>query len=87
MMLSVAIRHAFADFTLDARFEAPAGVTALFGQSGSGKTSIVNAVAGLMRPDHARIEALISDIVANMTVACALPTPPPPHPTPPPSRV
>ncbi|MEH6786699.1 MAG: molybdenum ABC transporter ATP-binding protein [Paracoccus sp. (in: a-proteobacteria)] len=57
MMLSVAIRHAFADFTLDARFEAPAGVTALFGQSGSGKTSIVNAVAGLMRPDHARIEA------------------------------
>jgi len=35
-----------------------------------------------VRPDHARIEALISDIVANMTVACATP-----HPTPGPVAV
>lgn len=55
-MLSVDIRHGFPGFTLDARFDAPAGVTALFGQSGSGKTSIVNAVAGLMRPASGRIE-------------------------------
>ena len=54
-MLSVALRHAFHDFTLDAAFSAPAGLTALFGRSGSGKTTVVNAVAGLIRPDAGRI--------------------------------
>lgn len=55
-MLSVTIRHRFPGFELDAAFEAPAGVTALFGHSGSGKTTVVNAVAGLLRPDHGRIQ-------------------------------
>ena len=55
MSLTVALRHRFADFTLDATFEGPAGVTALFGRSGAGKTTIVNAVAGLLRPDAGRI--------------------------------
>ena len=56
MSLTVRLQHRFAGFTLDASFSAPAGVTALFGRSGSGKTSIINAVAGLLRPDRARIE-------------------------------
>ena len=56
-MLSVALRHAFAGFTLDIAFTAPPGITALFGRSGAGKTSIVNAVAGLLRPDAGRITA------------------------------
>lgn len=44
------------DFKLDASFQgAESGVTALFGPSGAGKTSIVNMVAGLMRPDTGRI--------------------------------
>ena len=54
-MLSVSLRHGFPGFTLDAAFEAARGVTALFGRSGSGKTTIVNAVAGLLRPDRGRI--------------------------------
>lgn len=54
-MLEIALRHAFAGFTLDADFRAPAGVTVLFGRSGSGKTTIVNAVAGLLMPDEGRI--------------------------------
>ncbi|MEE4119896.1 MAG: molybdenum ABC transporter ATP-binding protein [Paracoccaceae bacterium] len=54
-MLKVAVRHAFAGFTLDATFRAPPGVTVLFGRSGSGKTTIVNAVAGLLMPDAGRI--------------------------------
>ena len=54
-MLDVAIRHAFEGFTLDAAFRAPPGVTVLFGRSGSGKTTIVNAVAGLLMPDAGRI--------------------------------
>ena len=56
MTLSVAVRHAFAGFTLDAAFEAPRGITVLFGRSGSGKTTIVNAVAGLLKPDEGRVE-------------------------------
>lgn len=55
MTLSVRLCHRLGDFRLDAAFEAPAGVTALFGRSGSGKTTIVNAVAGLLRPDAGRI--------------------------------
>lgn len=54
-MLEVAIRHAFAGFRLDAAFSAPPGVTVLFGRSGSGKTTVVNAVAGLLMPDAGRI--------------------------------
>jgi molybdate transport system ATP-binding protein len=55
MTLSVALRHRFEGFALDAAFEAPPGVTVLFGRSGSGKTTIVNAVAGLLRPAAGRI--------------------------------
>jgi molybdate transport system ATP-binding protein len=36
-------------------FDAPEGVTVLFGRSGSGKTSVVNAVAGLLSPTEGRI--------------------------------
>ena len=64
MTLSVRLRHAFSGFELDVRFDAPPGVTVLFGRSGSGKTTVVNAVAGLMRPDEGRIaigERLLSD--------------------------
>lgn len=57
MTLSVALRHHFAGFQLDVAFDAPPGVTALFGRSGSGKTTVVNAVAGLLRPDDGRIAA------------------------------
>jgi molybdate transport system ATP-binding protein len=54
-MLSVAIRHRLGDFTLDAEFASSGGLTALFGRSGAGKTSLVNAIAGLIRPERGRI--------------------------------
>ncbi|WP_093991013.1 molybdenum ABC transporter ATP-binding protein [Flavimaricola marinus] len=54
-MLEIALRHRFAEFSLDVAFEAPQGVTALFGRSGAGKTTVVDAVAGLMRPDEGRV--------------------------------
>ncbi|SEB02639.1 molybdenum ABC transporter ATP-binding protein [Rubrimonas cliftonensis] len=56
-MLEVDIRHSFPAFSLDVAFAAPAGVTALFGRSGSGKTTVVNALAGLLRPQSGRIVA------------------------------
>lgn len=55
MTLSVSVFHRYPGFTLDVAFTAPPGVTALFGRSGSGKTTVVNAVAGLLRPGKGRI--------------------------------
>jgi molybdate transport system ATP-binding protein len=55
MSLAVAVRHRFDGFALDVAFEAPAGVTVLFGRSGSGKTTVVNTVAGLLRPAEGRV--------------------------------
>ncbi len=55
MSLSVRLHHRFPSFTLDATFDAPPGVTALFGRSGSGKTTVINAVAGLLRADIGHI--------------------------------
>jgi molybdate transport system ATP-binding protein len=55
MSLAIDICHRLGSFVLDARFEASGGLVALFGRSGSGKTSIINIVAGLIRPDRARV--------------------------------
>jgi molybdate transport system ATP-binding protein len=54
-MLSVAVAHAFGSFVLDAAFDSTGGLTALFGRSGAGKTSLINAIAGLLRPERGRI--------------------------------
>src|SRR5215468_10347517 len=42
-------------FRLDVEFTAPSGVTILFGHSGSGKTTCLRAVAGIVTPDEGRI--------------------------------
>jgi molybdate transport system ATP-binding protein len=55
MTLSVAVSHEQGVFRLDAAFECGEGVTALFGPSGAGKTTLVNAIAGLVRPVRGRI--------------------------------
>ena len=55
MTLSVAVKHQFSGFALDVGFEAPDGITVLFGRSGSGKTTVINSVAGLLKPHSAQI--------------------------------
>jgi molybdate transport system ATP-binding protein len=42
-------------FTLAGQFEAGGGITALFGPSGAGKTTVLNLIAGLAKPDRGRI--------------------------------
>jgi len=54
-MLAVEIEKRLGDFTLSARFESAGGITAVFGPSGAGKTTLVNAIAGLIAPDRGRI--------------------------------
>jgi molybdate transport system ATP-binding protein len=54
-MLEIDIAHRLAQFELDVHFRSGRGLTALFGRSGAGKTSIVNAIAGLIRPERGRI--------------------------------
>ena len=55
-MLRIDVQRRVGNLDLAARFETEARVTALFGRSGAGKTSIVNMIAGLLRPDRGRIE-------------------------------
>src|SRR5262245_37161560 len=66
-MLAIKIKKRFAgstgskqqattdEFTLDVEFEAPPGVTILFGASGSGKSTTLRSVAGIIRPDAGHI--------------------------------
>src|SRR5438270_1216700 len=54
-MLKVAVAHHFGSFVLDAAFDSAGGLTALFGRSGAGKTSLINTIAGLLRPERGRI--------------------------------
>ncbi len=55
MSLEVEVHHRLGDFTLEASFATDGRLTALFGRSGSGKTMLVNIIAGLIRPERARI--------------------------------
>lgn len=55
-MLDVQVSRRQGVFQVEAAFRTPdSGITALFGPSGAGKTSVINMVAGLTRPDRGRI--------------------------------
>jgi len=54
-ILEVDIEHRLGAFELDIHFRSGRGLTALFGRSGAGKTSIINVIAGLVRPERGRI--------------------------------
>ena len=43
-------------FALDVKFVADGGITILFGASGSGKTTTLRAIAGIIKPDRGRIK-------------------------------
>lgn len=71
-MLSVDVEKKLGDFSIAARFEAQGGVTALFGPSGAGKTSVVSMIAGLITPDRGRI-AIDDTVLFDSAAAINMP--------------
>jgi molybdate transport system ATP-binding protein len=66
-MLRIDVFKKLGDFTVDVKFTGEGHVTGLFGSSGAGKTSLVNMIAGLLRPDRGLIA--IGDEVLDDTLA------------------
>ncbi|MCM5558056.1 molybdenum ABC transporter ATP-binding protein [Pleomorphomonas sp. JP5] len=63
-MIDVEIHQRLGDFQLDVDFSGDGGVTALFGPSGSGKSSVIKFIAGLTRLRSGRIvvdDAVMAD--------------------------
>jgi molybdate transport system ATP-binding protein len=70
-VLSVEVGKQLGTFKLTVRFQATGGATALFGPSGAGKTSVINMIAGLLRPDCGRIaldDTVLFDTSAGIDV-------------------
>jgi len=59
-MIDVDIEQQFGAFHLDVKFVAEAPIVGLFGRSGAGKTSVINAIAGIATParGHIRINEI-----------------------------
>jgi molybdate transport system ATP-binding protein len=71
-MLEVSLTHNFKKFHIDLSFGAENGsITGLFGRSGSGKTSIINMISGLTKPDRGYVrigDQVILDTKKNIFV-------------------
>jgi molybdate transport system ATP-binding protein len=71
IVLEVDVEKKLGAFTVATRFQASAGVTALFGPSGAGKTTVVNMIAGLLTPDAGSItldKTVLFDAAAGTAV-------------------
>jgi molybdate transport system ATP-binding protein len=71
-MIEVDIERRLGAFHLSVRFEAEAPIVGLFGRSGSGKTSVINAIAGIVRPSQGAIrvnEVCLFDSAMGIDVA------------------
>ncbi len=72
-MLEVSADIARGEFALRVAFASDARITCLFGRSGSGKTSVAELVAGLIRPTRGRI-TLAGDVLFDGDTGVSVPT-------------
>ena len=71
-MLRVDVAKRLGEFFIEAAFASEGRVTGLFGASGAGKTSLINMIAGLLKPDRGSIAIdgeTLDDTAAGLHVA------------------
>ena len=71
-MIDVDIEQQLGAFHLEVRFEGDAPIVGLFGRSGAGKTSVINAIAGIVRPSRGTIrvnEVCLFDSAMGIDIA------------------
>ncbi len=72
-ILQVSLRKRLSpDFLLEVSFEAPAGITMVFGPSGAGKTTLLDSIAGLASPDSGRV-AVAGRVLYDATASVMAP--------------
>lgn len=71
-VIDVRIEHAFGDFAIDVAFASSARALALFGDSGAGKTSVLEAIAGLLMPQRGHV-VLDGQCLFDRTTGIAVP--------------
>jgi len=70
-MLRVDVTKKLGEFSIEASFASEGRVTGLFGASGAGKTSLINMIAGLLKPDRGIISIdgeTLDDVAARVHV-------------------
>lgn len=74
MSFDIAVQRRLGERTLGVTCAATAPLVALFGPSGAGKTSILNMVAGLLRPDRGRI-VVAGEVLFDSAAGIDVPAP------------
>jgi molybdate transport system ATP-binding protein len=70
-MLRVEVAKRLGEFVIEAAFASDGRVTGLFGASGAGKTSLINMIAGLLKPDRGTIDIdgeMLDDTAARVHI-------------------
>ena len=73
MSLDLKIQHSVGRFDLDLDVRLGSGLTALIGSSGAGKTTVLNIVAGIVKPKRAVIK-LDNELLADTSARLWTPT-------------
>jgi molybdate transport system ATP-binding protein len=71
-MLRVDVSKRLGEFSIEASFASEGKVTGLFGASGAGKTSLINMIAGLLRPDRGTT-AIDNEVLDDTTARLHIP--------------
>ena len=74
----VDLDHGLRSFRLSVALEVGRETVALVGPSGAGKTSVLRAIAGLLRPERGVVVLRRDDVARHRSVACDLPPEQPP---------